>query len=61
MCPLELENDRDGLGSIGNDEFVDDVGHDSDIEFRIDNDIHGLHMFDVELGVDMFMVLICLR
>uniref|UniRef100_A0A9I9DUR3 Uncharacterized protein n=1 Tax=Cucumis melo TaxID=3656 RepID=A0A9I9DUR3_CUCME len=46
VCPLELGNDRGGLGSIDNEEFVDDSGHESDIEFKGDDDVHGLHMFD---------------
>ena len=31
---------------------MDDVDHDSNIEFRVGNDVHGLHMSDIELGVD---------
>ncbi|KAA0048578.1 hypothetical protein E5676_scaffold236G00110 [Cucumis melo var. makuwa] len=34
-----IGSDRDGLGSIGNKEVVDDGGHESDIEFGVDDDV----------------------
>ena len=52
VCPLKLGDNIDGLGSIGNENFMGDVGYDSDIKFGVNEHVHGLYMSDIELGVD---------
>ncbi|KAA0051701.1 MuDRA-like transposase [Cucumis melo var. makuwa] len=49
MCPLKVGDERDGLYSIGNEEFVDDGGHESDIEFEV---MMMFKEFDIDLSYE---------
>lgn len=48
VCPLDLGDDRDGLGSMVNVEFSNDVFHDDDIELGMDDSLdHDIDVLDV--------------
>lgn len=55
MCPLRLGDDRDGLDSMVNVEFSDDIFHDSDVELGMDNssdhDVDALDVSDLDVSI----------